>query len=184
MKTQRHVSRAVATLATLAAVSLAVPAAAQSSDKPVTLYAGYALLKTDEANLHGIRLSPEFPLKGGLAVVADLSYEKGSEASAKTTLITYLGGLRYGIGVGGARVFGHLLAGGARTETSVTPFSGITISAKDTTLGFDAGGGVEFKLTGRLKLRAGADLLRRKVDVGGGRKENQDDIRATVGVVF
>ena len=168
----------------LAGMILTCPVEAQSSDDKVTLYAGYSLLKTDESTLHGLRLSPEFPLKGGLSVVADLSYEKGSEASADSTSVTYLGGVRYGIGVGGARLFAHALAGGARTETSVTPFGGITISAKDTSLGLDVGGGVQFKLSGRLKLRAGADLLRRKLDVGGGRKENQDDLRATVGVVF
>ena len=173
-----------ATIAALAAACALAAPVAHAQDADVSLYVGYAFLKSDAGNLNGGRLSPEFRLNRLASVVADLSYEKGSDASSKTSLTTYLGGVRVGINVGGARVFAHALAGGARTSDSVTPVSGVTISATDTTLGLDGGGGVEFKLTGRFKLRAGADYLRRKVNVGGGKKENQNDIRATVGLVF
>ena len=173
-----------ATVVALAAACGLAPSSAHAQDNDVTLYAGYAFLKSDGGNLNGVRLSPEFKVNRLASVVADLSYEKGSDASSKTSLTTYLGGVRVGVNVGGARVFAHALAGGARTSESVTPVSGVTISATDTTLGLDGGGGVEFKLTGRLKLRAGADYLRRKINVGGGKKENQNDVRATVGVVF
>jgi len=157
---------------------------ARAQDNDVTLYAGYAFLKSDGGNLNGVRLSPEFKVNRVGSVVADLSYEKGSDASSKTSLTTYLGGVRVGVNVGGARVFAHALAGGARTSESVTPVSGVSISATETSLGLDGGGGVEFKLTGRFKLRAGADYFRRRINVGGGKKENQNDVRATVGVVF
>ena len=53
----------------------------------------------------------------------------------------------------------------------------------DTGLGLDGGGGLEVKLS-RLKMRGGADYLRREVDIGGGKTANESDIRATVGFVF
>lgn len=148
------------------------------------LYAGYAFFKTDDGNLHGGRLSPEYRLNSFASVVGDFSMEKGKILSADTTLTTYMGGVRLKRGVGSLGLFVHALAGGVRTSSSISPVSGVSISVSNSGLGLDGGGGVEFKLGGSLKLRAGADYIRRKIDVAGGKTENQNDVRATVGVVF
>ena len=157
---------------------------ASAQDKKVGLYAGYAYLNTDGGSLHGVRLSPEYRLNSFAALVGDLSWEKGTISSTSTTLITYLGGVRLNRGIGSMGLFAHVLAGGARTSTSVKPFGGVTISVADRGLGLDGGGGVEFKFRGSLKMRIGADYLRRKVDVGGGNSKSVNDIRGTVGFVF
>lgn len=163
---------------------LLTAAPAKAQDGKVGLYAGYAFFKADDGNLHGLRLSPEYRLNGLASIVGDFSMEKGAIASSDTTLTTYMGGIRLKRGIGSASVFVHALAGGVRTSSSISPFGGVTISVADTGLGLDGGGGVEFKLTGALKMRVGADYLRRKIDMAGGKTENQNDIRATVGVVF
>jgi len=159
----------------------AAPVAAQ--DGKLGLYAGYAYFKADDGNLHGLRLSPEYRLNGLASLVGDFSMEKGTISSSDTTLTTYMGGLRLKRGVGPASVFVHALAGGVRTSSSISPFGGVTISVADSGLGLDGGGGIEFKLS-RFKMRIGADYLRRKVDIAAGKSENQNDIRATVGLVF
>ena len=183
MKTPGHASLR----ACIFALSLLLPASAafaQTPDQKVGLYAGYTFLKTDDGNLSGLRLSPEYRLSSYANLVGDFSIEKGTVSDTSTTLVTYLGGLRLRRGVGSAALFVHVLAGGARTSASIKPFGGVTISVADTGLGLDGGGGIEFKFRGSVRMRVGADYLRRKVDVGGGRKEDQNDIRATVGFVF
>ncbi len=168
--------------APLCAQEAAAPVKAQ--DGKVGLYAGYAFFKADDGNLHGLRLSPEYRLNGLISIVGDFSMEKGTISSSDTTLTTYLGGLRLKRGIGSASLFIHALAGGVRTSSSISPFGGVTISVAESGLGLDGGGGVEFKVTNSLKMRVGADYLRRKIEVAGGRTENLNDIRATVGVVF
>ncbi len=158
-------------------------APAQAQDGRFGVYAGYAFLHTDDGSLHGARVSPEYRLSGPLWVAADVSAEKGTLASTDTTLLTFMGGLRVRKSLGSAAVYVHGLAGGVRTSSSITPFKGVSISVSDTGLGFDGGGGLEFKLSG-LRMRVGADYLRREVDIGGGKTEHVSDIRATVGLVF
>lgn len=171
-----------ALLLAAALLSGASPAAAQ--DKRVSLYAGYAYLRTDDGNLNGLRLSPEYRLNGLASVVADGSFEKGTLGGTSTTVYTYMGGLRLHRGFGPATLFVHGLAGNVRTAASVEPFGGVSISVTESHLGYDGGGGLEFKFKGSMKLRVGADYLRHKVDVAGGKTKDQSDIRATVGFVF
>ena len=166
------------------AAALASPVAAQAQDNRAHLVVGYSFLKADGGNLSGLRLSPEFRLKGFAALVADLSVEKGTISKTSTTLSTFLGGLRLKRGIGSSAVFIHALGGGVRTSSTVQPFSGVSISVSDTGLGLDGGGGIEFKFRGALKMRLGADYLRRKVGVGGGKTKDENDIRASVGFVF
>ena len=180
-KTGRLMSRATAVV--LGALLLAaVPS--HADDQKVALYAGYAFFKTDDGNLNGGRLSPEYRLNGFASIVGDFSFEKGTLAKSDTTIVTYLGGLRIRRGLGSLSVFAHALAGGVRTTASVAPFSGVKISVTESGLGLDGGGGLEFKVTGSLKMRVGADYLRRKINVAGGKTANENDIRATVGFVF
>ncbi len=159
------------------------PGPAQAQDRKVGLYAGYAFLKTDEVNFNGVRLSPEFRLNGFASLVGDFSWEKGTVSSASTNVTTYLGGLRFKRSVGSVGVFVHALAGGVRSSASVSPFGGVTISVSDRGLGLDGGGGLEFKLGSSVKMRLGADYLRRKIEAGGV-TINENDIRGTVGFVF
>ncbi|MEO8361831.1 MAG: outer membrane beta-barrel protein [Vicinamibacteria bacterium] len=183
MKNKLNLSSFASVSLLAVALLIAPQAQAQSSDKKVSLYAGYAFFKTDDVKLHGGRLSPEYHLNGFASIVGDFSYEKGSVDSGKSSLTTYLGGVRLKRGLGGISVYVHALAGGAKTTASISPFGGVNISVSDTGLGLDGGGGLEFKATGSLKVRVGADYFRRKLDVGG-TKVNENDIRATVGVVF
>jgi len=155
----------------------------EAQERKLGLYVGYAFSKTDEVNLHGARISPEFRVNSFASLVADLSWEKGTISSSTTTITTYLGGVRLSRGIGSARLFAHALAGCVRSSNSVNPFSGVTISVSDTGLGLDGGGGVEFEVSRSLKMRLGADYLRRKVDLGGA-TVTENDVRATVGVVF
>lgn len=177
----RLLSRAVATA--LGALTL-VAAPTQAQDAKVGLYAGYTFFHTDDGSLSGLRLSPEYRVNRFASVVGDFSAEKGTLSSADTTLTTFLGGLRLKKGLGSAAVFAHALAGGVRSSSSITPFKGVSISVSDTGLALDGGGGIEFHFRGSLKMRVGADYFRRKVDIGGGRTANENDVRATVGFVF
>jgi hypothetical protein len=182
MKTKGRFLSIAAPLALAAFVLGAAPAQAQ--DGKVGLYAGYTFFKSDDGNLSGLRLSPEYRLGGFASVVGDFSVEKGTLSSASTTLTTYLGGIRLKRGIGSVSLFAHALAGGVRQSSSVHPFGGVTISVADSGLGLDGGGGVEFKFRGQFRMRLGADYLRRKVDAGAGKTQNENDIRATVGFVF
>ena len=158
-------------------------APAQPPQKKFGFYAGYAFLHTDDGNLNGVRVSPEYRVKGPLSVVGDFSAEFGKLADTDTILFTFMGGLRAKKSFGTTAIYVHGLAGGVRTSSSITPFQGVSISVSDTGLGLDGGGGIEFKLS-KVRMRLGADYLRHEVDTGGGKTENVGDIRATVGFVF
>jgi hypothetical protein len=175
--------RPLSLAASLTALLLCSATPSRAQDGNVRLYAGYSFFHSDDGSLHGVRLSPEYRLKGFLSLTGDFSGEFGTLADTDTTLTTFLGGLRARQGLGGAAVFIHALAGGARVSSSIAPFQGVKISVSDTGLALDAGGGLEFK-AGRLRMRAGADYLQRRVDVGGGKTANEHDVRATVGFVF
>lgn len=165
------------------AVLLLCAAPAKAQDGKFGLYVGYSFLKSDDGNLHGGRLSPEYRFKSFASIVGDFSLEKGSIASSDAELTTFLGGVRLKRGLGSVSLFVHALAGGARSTDSISPVSGVTISVKETGLALDAGGGVEFKVS-RFTMRVGADYLRRKIEISNGRSKNLNDIRATVGLVF
>lgn len=182
MKMKSRLTSGLFALTLGALIFSAAPSEAQGGK--VRLYAGYTFFRNDDGNLSGLRLSPEYRLNGFASVVGDFSAEKGTLASADTTLTTFLGGFRLRRGIGSAAIFAHGLAGGVRASSSVTPFKGVSISVSDTGLGLDGGGGIEFGFRGSLKLRIGGDYLRRKVDVGGGKTANENDIRASVGFVF
>lgn len=169
-------------LALAALLSASGPAMAQ--DKKVGLYAGYTFFKNDDGNLSGLRLSPEYRINGFASLVADGSVEKGTLSDSSTTLYTYLGGLRLKRGIGSVNVFVHGLAGGVRASSAVKPFKGVVISVADSGLGLDGGGGLEFNFRKSMKVRLGADYLRRKVSISAGKTANENDIRATVGFVF
>jgi hypothetical protein len=169
-------------LAAVAALFLAATSA-QAQDRKVRLYAGYSFLHSDDGDLHGARLSPEYRVKSFLSVVGDFSAEFGTLADTDTTLTSFLGGLRARKSLGSSAIFIHALAGGTHVSSSISPFQGVKISVGDTGFAFDAGGGLEFKVS-RLKMRVGADYLQRSVDIGGGKTSNEHDVRATVGFVF
>ena len=161
----------------------ATPAPTPAPVKKFNFYAGYAFLHTDDGDLHGFSLSPEYRFNGLLSAVVDLGAGKGTLEGADTTITTFLGGLRVRRAAGSAGLFLHALAGGARTSSSIDLFDGIAISVADTGLAFGGGAGVEFKMS-KVKLRVSGDYLVREVDAGGGKSENRNDIRAGIGLVF
>lgn len=156
---------------------------AEAQEKKISLYAGYAFLKAEDGNLSGLRLSPEYRLNGIASVVADLSAEKGTFSSTDTTLLSGLVGLRFKFGPGPTRVFVHALAGSARVSASDQLPGGTTFSVAATGLALDAGGGVEFAAGESLRVRVGADYLRRRLNADG-LILIANDVRATVGLVF
>jgi len=164
-----------------AALLLAAPVQAQ--EKKFGFYAGYEFFHTDDGDLNGVRVSPEYRIKGALSLVGDFSADFGTIASTDTTLTTFFGGLQAKKRFGTTAIFVHALAGGVHSSASISPIAGVSISVNDTGFAADGGGGLEFKLS-RFRLRMGADYLRRKVDIGGGMTANENDIRATVGFVF
>jgi hypothetical protein len=180
MTMHSRVTRVVASLTFGTLLLFASPGQAQ--DRMVSLYAGYELLNTDGGELHGFRLSPEYRLNGPAYLVGDFSAGKGTVEDTRTTILTYLGGLRLKKAVGSVSLFAHALAGGVRTSASINPFGGVTISVAETGLGLDGGAGAEFHFRGSVRMRVGADYLRRKVRGSG--KTHENDIRATVGFVF
>ena len=155
----------------------------QAQERKIGLVVGYTFFKAEDGNLSGLRLSPEYRLNRFASLVGDFSAEKGTISSTDTTLTTYLGGLRLKFGTGSVSLFAHALAGGARTSSSVRPFGDVTISVANRGLALDGGGGIEFKFRGAVKMRIGADYFRRKIDTAGD-SVNENDIRATVGLVF
>jgi hypothetical protein len=181
MTMQSRLTRSMTSLMFGALVLAASSSPAQ--DRMVSLYAGYEFLNTDGGELHGFRVSPEYRLKGSVFLVGDFSAGKGTVEDSRTTILTYLGGVRLKKAVGSVSLFAHALAGGVRTSASISPFGGVTISVADTGLGLDGGGGAEFHFRGSVRMRLGADYLRRKVGTSGG-KTNENDVRATVGFVF
>jgi hypothetical protein len=181
MTMHRRLTRVVASLMFGTLVLAASPSRAQ--DRMVSLYAGYDFLNTDGGELHGFRVSPEYRLKDSAFLVGDFSAGKGTIEDSRTTILTYLGGIRLKKAVGSVSLFVHALAGGVRTSASIKPFGGVTISVADSGLGLDGGGGAEFHFRGSVRMRLGADYLRRKVGASGG-KTSENDIRATVGFVF
>ncbi len=173
--------RPVALVALFGLLLAAGPTEAQ--ERKVGLYAGYTFLKAEDGNLNGLRLSPEYRLNRLVSVVGDLSAEWGSFSSTDTTLLSGLGGLRFGFGAGTTRLFVHALAGAVRVSSSDQSSAGITFSAAATGLGLDGGGGVEFTMGPSVKMRLGADYLRRRVNAAG-LILTANDFRATVGLVF
>jgi hypothetical protein len=170
-------------LVTVGGLVLCLSSAAAAQDRPrADLFAGYSLVRSDGASLHGGELTLAYHVTNLLAAILDVDAHGRSVEGVDHTTSGIFGGVRAVFHAGGARPFLHLLAGAVRDEDSITVFSN-TISERHTNLGGAAGGGLD--LGGRrLGARVQADYRVSRRDTPTGKKETHGDPRFSVGVVF
>jgi hypothetical protein len=170
-------------LVTVGGLVLCLASAAGAQDRPrADLFAGYSLVRSDGASLHGGEATFAYPLSRLLAVVLDVDSHSRAAAGVDHTTSGLFGGVRAGFHAGGARPFLHVLAGGVRDEDSIAVFSQ-TISERHTSLGGAAGGGLDFG-GGRFGARVQADYRVSRRTASDGTKVTHGDPRFSVGVVF
>lgn len=166
----------------LAALTLAAAAApALAADAPAAdLFAGYSLLRLKDATLdtsetfNGWQVTLAKKLGAHLGLMADAS---GHSKSGSDDL-TFMGGPRFGFhGPRGGLSF-HALAGGIRRSSGIEVL-GISISEKQTSFAWAAGGAVSVQLSGHWDLRAQGDYLTFKQD-----GQSQGNLRAALGVAY
>jgi hypothetical protein len=126
------------------------------------VFGGFSYTHAGQANLKGWQLSGAVPfggrlLGGSLRIAADLSGHYGSFAGADLSQLTFLAGPRLAWRGHRLSPFAQVLAGGARTRTSInTPQ---VLSGSTTSWGGAFGAGADYRLTRRWAARAQADLL-------------------------
>lgn len=160
-------------VATLALASLALPARAADPPK-LDLFAGYSLLKLEEESRHGWEASLAWNLRGRLGLVADLAgHYKGDFDD-----LSYMGGLRYAFHGDKLTPFVHALAGGMRDRASISVL-GVTISESNTHFAWAAGGGLSYRISGRLDARVQADYFNVRIE-----STNDGNPRFAAGVAY
>jgi opacity protein-like surface antigen len=126
------------------------------------VFGGFSYTHAGQANLKGWHLSGAVPFGGRLfgssvRIAADLSGHYGSFAGADLSQLTFLAGPRLAWTGHRLSPFAQVLAGGARTRTSIkTPQA---LSASTTSWGGAFGAGADYRLTRHWAARAMADLL-------------------------
>ncbi len=170
-------------LVVVSGLVLCLASAAGAQDRPrADLFAGYSLVRSDGASLHGGELTLAYHLTSLLALVLDVDAHRRSIEGVDHTTSGLFGGLRATFTAGGARPFLHVLAGAVRDEDSITVFSN-TISERHTNFGGAAWGGLDFG-AGRFGARVQADYRVSRRTAADGKKETHGDPRFSVGVVF
>jgi outer membrane protein with beta-barrel domain len=160
---------------------LASAAGAQESPR-ADLFAGYSLVHTSDASLHGAEAALAYHFSGLLAAVLDLDWHTHTVEGVDHTTSAVLGGLRATFGRGSARPFVHALAGAVRAEDSIGVFEQ-TISESHTGFGGAAGGGLDVGGS-KLAVRAQADYRLAPQAQPDGSTKTHGDPRFSVGVVF
>jgi len=168
---------------TVGGLVLCLASAAGAEDRSrADLFAGYSLVRSDGASLHGGEVAFAYQVSNLLAVVLDVDSHSRTVEGVDHTTSGLFAGVRAGFLGGAARPFLHVLAGGVRDEDSITVFSN-TISERHTHFGGAAGGGLDIG-GGRLAARAQADYRVSRRTAADGTKETHGDPRFSVGVVF
>jgi outer membrane protein with beta-barrel domain len=126
------------------------------------VFGGFSYTHAGQANLGGWHLSGAVPFHGrlfggSLRLAADLSGHYGSFAGADLSQLTFLAGPRLTWRGQRWSPFAQVLAGGARTGTSITTPQALSDST--TSWGGAFGAGADYQLTQRWAARAQADLL-------------------------
>ena len=126
------------------------------------VFGGFSYTHAGQANLEGWHLSGAVPFGGrlfggSLRLAADLSGHYGSFGGADLTQLTFLAGPRLSWKGHRLSPFAQVLAGGARTRTSITTPQ--VLSASTTSWGGAFGAGADYRLNQRWAARAQADLL-------------------------
>jgi hypothetical protein len=138
------------------------PTPTSSARQGPDVFGGFSYTHAGQANLLGWHLSGAIPWGGGLfggsfRVAADLSGHYGNYAGADLSQLTFLVGPR--LAWKGRRLtpFAQILAGGARTTTSITTPQ--ALSASSTAWGGALGAGADYRLSHHWAARGQADLL-------------------------
>jgi outer membrane immunogenic protein len=166
--------------------------AVYAQEKPTfDVFAGYSYLRerpssgsTNDFSLNGGSASFAYNFNRWLSGVADVgAYHNGNILGTKTdgTLTTYLFGPRISYRhFGRVTPFGEVLFGGAHAGAN---FLGTT-SSQDA-FAMAVGAGVDYRLSKRLSIRPlKVDYLLTRFSEPGRATQNQNNIRASAGVVF
>ena len=165
------------------ALGLCLAPGALAQDPRGDLFAGYALVRSDGANLHGGEVSLAYHLSRLVGLVLDLDAHRHTAQSVRHTTAAVLAGPRLTFHAGGGvTAFLHALVGAVRDEDSVSVF-GAGISAKETSLGGAAGGGLDLG-RGRFGARVQADYRVARRSAEGGGRETKGDPRIAAGLVL
>jgi len=163
-------------LACLAPAPFAGAADAPSAD----LFAGYSLLRIDDASLdttesfHGWQASLAKNLGGHFGLVADVS----SHSKQGSDDLTYMGGLRYAFHGSHATFFVHGLAGGIRNSSGIEVLN-VKITETENVFAWAAGGGLSFRVSGHFDIRVQGDYLSFEQD-----GESQGNLRFAAGLAY
>jgi len=162
--------------------------ASAQDDSKVSAFVGYSHLFTvlgtniKNTNSNGGNASVEFDLNNWFGAVGDVAgYYTGNFAGTKKTdtLITFMGGPRFSLRSGKARLFGEGLFGGA--HTSVSTFTKNAFS-------FAVGGGADVNVSEHFSVRiVEADYVYTKFNVSpffGPNNTKQNSARISTGVVI
>ena len=187
-------------------IGMIATAVMAQSDTYGNLYVGYSFLSNDvsvssaigftstgRANMNGWNAAAEVKLFRWLGGVADFNGSYGSVpvecdvfsphnpgicppvSTVNTHFYTYLFGPRLSVSLGRVRPFAEVLVGLASQSLQPPTFS----PTNDSHVATAVGGGLDYRLTGRLGWRVQADYLNTTLF-----KHTQHDIRATTGIVF
>jgi hypothetical protein len=144
-------------------IALAAPAMAQNAPA-VEVGGGYNYLHAEDTNVPaGWYGEVSGSVTPALAIVGQVTanYKTNDVAGAdiKTTLATYMGGVRLNArAAGGATPFAHVLFGVARSSFS-TDIVGLSVGDSVSDPALQLGGGVKF-MPGTIGVQAGIDYLR------------------------
>jgi opacity protein-like surface antigen len=181
------------------AVLFLLPVAASAQDAPdVEVFGGYSYFREpalgifDDSNLHGweVSVTKNFTPYFGVEVDVSGHYGNREERSVNfippidpifipevnTSAFNYMIGPHVGADIGRARPFAHALIGGTTERFTIEGFA----SGSDTSLSAAFGGGVDFRLSKSISIRAiQADYI---LTTFGPQKQN--NARVSAGIVF
>jgi hypothetical protein len=164
---------------------LAVCSLAFGQDSRADLYGGYSYLNIDtnglssRQNANGWEASISGNFNKWFAAEADVSgYYKNYDVAGVSVAVrdySYLAGPR----VNFKPLFFHALIGGDHLSGSV-----LGVSASQDGLAGAFGGGAQWRFSRRLSLRASADYVFTRHNILGGSSVTQNNVRASVGIIY
>ena len=154
---------------------------------------GYTYMRSDIPSegtlpINGVLLSGNADFTRRFGVKAELGYSRNFDAfnSGRTAdLATYMGGpVFYPIRTRRYNVYTEALFGGAReTGVNIAP-NGVTILGFVNRFAWAFGGGVQYRLTPALSLRAGVDYLHTNFFNSTAQIQGQQNMRAAISVIY
>jgi opacity protein-like surface antigen len=142
-------------------------------------FGAYSYARSEDVGLHGWSATLGYNFTRRVEVEAEVSAHYGGAGDGTDVgRQSFLAGPRVNFRAGRVTPFLRALAGAVRTSAGVT-VQGVTISARKTSLGSAAGGGVDFALGRSWGLRLQADYVLVRTD-----GELFGDPRASVGLSY